>query len=442
MLMIFFSRGKKSFGQDRSICSRKAGLEVVIRNLSLAQSVAALGHRNYRLFWFGQLISLQGTWMQNLAQGWLVLQMTNSPFLLGVVTAVQFAPLLLFSLVAGVAADRVPKRKLLLATQSGSALTAFTLGILTLTGKVQYWHVLTLAALLGTINSFDTPTRQSFIVELVGKKDLMNAIALNSTAFNAARVIGPAIAGLAIGKLGIAPCFLLNAASFLAVIAGLAAIRGDDNARDRSQEEAVWKKIGEGLRFIRKTPVIKRTITLTGILSVFVMNFNVLVPILARDTLGQQAEGYGYLMSATGIGSFIGAVSLAFISSRGPRRKLLTAGALGLCLFQLLLAVNRSYSLALVLLALTGWSMITYVASANTTLQLNSPDHLRGRVMSVYTMVFLGMTPLGSLFSGALSQVGGAPLGFAAGSLIGLASTAAVLMRIRRGRSVASDAKI
>lgn len=375
------------------------------------------------------MVSLQGTWMQNLAQGWLVLQMTNSPFLLGVVSAVQFAPMLLFSLVAGVVADRLPKRKLLIATQSGSALTAFILGILTLTGKVRYWHVLTLAALLGTINAFDTPTRQSFIVELVGKRDLMNAIVLNSTAFNAARVIGPAIAGLAIGKLGMAPCFLLNAASFLAVLAGLVVMRVDDTARDSSKEEVVWEKIGEGLQYIRKTPVVMRTIILTTILSVFTMNFNVLVPVLARDTLGQQAEGYGYLMSATGIGAFTGAILLAIISHRGPRRKLLIAGALGLSIFQLLLAINRSYSLALVLLAFTGWSMITYVTSANTTLQLNSPDHLRGRVMSVYALVFLGMTPLGSLFSGALSHAGGAPAGFAAGAVIGLVGTIAVVIR-------------
>jgi len=210
------------------------------------QAVVALKHRNFRIFWTGQLISLIGTWMQNLAQGWLVLTLTNSPFLLGLVSAVQFTPMLLFSLFAGVAADRLPKRKLLLVTQSGSALTALTLGLLVLTGRIRYWHVVVLAAILGTINAFDSPTRQSFIIELVGKRDLMNAIVLNSTAFNGARIVGPAVAGFAIDHLGMAPCFLLNAASFLAVICGLLVLSVDDTSKDTEAEEMVLSKIKDG----------------------------------------------------------------------------------------------------------------------------------------------------------------------------------------------------
>ncbi len=392
------------------------------------QAVVALKHRNFRIFWTGQLISLIGTWMQNLAQGWLVLTLTNSPFLLGLVTAVQFTPMLLFSLFAGVAADRLPKRKLLLVTQSGSALTALTLGLLVLAGRIRYWHVLALAAILGTINAFDSPTRQSFIIELVGKRDLMNAIVLNSTAFNGARIVGPAVAGFAIDHLGMAPCFLINAASFLAVICGLLSLRVDDTSKDTEAEEMVFSKIKDGLIYIRQTPLILRVLSLMVVMSIFAMNFNVLIPVLARDTLGLQAKGYGYLMSAMGIGSIIGAICLAFVSHLGPRWYILMGGAVGLCLFQLLLAYNRSLFLALILLGLTGMSMITFVTSVNTTLQLNSPDHLRGRVMSVYTLVFLGLSPLGSLFSGTVADMGGAPAGLAAGAVIGLISSAAVLI--------------
>ncbi|HHW41075.1 MAG TPA: MFS transporter [Syntrophomonadaceae bacterium] len=404
------------------------------------RAVAALKHRNFRLFWSGQLISLMGTWMQNMAQGWLVLQLTNSPFLLGLVSAVQFLPLLLFSLVAGVAADRTPKRLMLLATQCGSLILALILGLLTLFNVVRYWHVVILAGLLGTINAFDTPTRQSFVIELVGKKDLMNAIVLNSSAFNAARVIGPALAGLAIGKLGMATCFLLNAASFLAVIAGLLLMSVPDVAYDSPEEKMVLKKIGEGLCYIWKTPLILRTITLTALLSIFSMNFSVLIPVLARNTLGRQAEGYGYLMSAMGIGAFAGSLVLALLSHRGPRRRLLLSGALGLCVFQLFLSLNRSYPLALLFLGLMGWSMITFVSTVNTTLQLNVPDNLRGRVMSVYSLVFLGVTPLGSLFSGGIAHMGGAPAGLAAGAGMGLLSLAVVMFWEWRQTRAGKDA--
>lgn len=395
---------------------------------SLMRAIAALRHRNFRIFWTGQLISLIGTWMQNLAQGWLVLTLTDSPLLLGVVSAVQFTPMLLFSLLAGVIADRLPKRKILLLTQSGSALTALTLGLLVLTNRVRYWHVLVIAGILGTINSLDNPTRQSFIVELVGKRDLMNAIVLNSTAFNGARIIGPAIAGLAINKLGIAVCFLVNAASYLAVICGLLALRVQDVAKDKESETLVFSKIKEGLQYIRKTPIILRSLVLMVLISIFAMNFNVLIPVLARDTLGLQADGYGFLLSAMGVGSLVGAVFMALVSHLGPQWYIIIGGAVGLTLSQLLLAFNRSYTLATILLGITGIAMLAFVTSVNTTLQINSPDHLRGRVMSIYTLVFLGLAPLGSLFSGTIANIGGAPAGLAAGAVIGLISIAAVLI--------------
>ncbi|MDN5344826.1 MAG: hypothetical protein PWQ18_938 [Clostridia bacterium] len=397
------------------------------------QALAALRHPNFRLFWSGQLISLMGTWMQNMAQGWLVLQMTNSPFLLGVVSAVQFTPLLVLALVAGVIADRVPKRRLLIFTQTSLMLLALILGVLTLTGVVRYWMVLILAGLLGTVNTFDMPARQSFVVEMVGKEDLMNAIALNSSVFNAARIVGPALAGLVIGRLGMAASFLLNGASFIAVIAGLLLIRVPEQSQGYAQQPAaarVGEKIVEGLQYIRRTPMVLHTIVLMALLSIFAMNFTVLIPVLARDTLGQQAEGYGLLMSASGVGALCGALILAVISRHGPRLRLLLGGATGLCLFQLLLASTRSYTLALLFLGFTGWSMITFTASVNTTLQLNVPDNLRGRVMSVYSLVFGGVTPIGSLFSGSIAHLWGAPAGLAVGAALGLISLLAVATRL------------
>lgn len=416
------------------------------------QALAALRHRNFRLFWSGQLISLMGTWMQNMAQGWLVLQITNSPFLLGVVSAVQFTPLLVLALVAGVVADRVPKRRLLIFTQTSLMLLALILGVLTLTGVVRYWMVLILAGLLGTVNTFDMPARQSFVVEMVGKEDLMNAIALNSSIFNAARVVGPALAGLVIGRLGMAASFLLNGASFIAVIAGLLLIRVPEKTnlgdaanygsgymgRQQPRVAQVREKIVEGLQYIRRTPLVLHTIVLMALLSIFTMNFTVLIPVLARDTLGQQAEGYGLLMSASGVGALCGALILAVLSSRGPRLGLLLGGAAGLCLFQLLLASTRSYTLALLFLGFTGWSMITFTASVNTTLQLNVPDNLRGRVMSVYSLVFGGVTPIGSLFSGSIAHLWGAPAGLAAGAILGLISLLAVARAIRKVGPVGS----
>lgn len=270
---------------------------------------AALRHRNFRLFWTGQCVSLVGTWMQNMAQSWLVLELTHSPFLLGVVGALQFTPSLLFALVAGVIADRMPKRILLLFTQSASMLLALILGLLIFFDVVQYWQVAILAFLLGTIHTIDMPARQSFIIELVGREDLMNAIALNSFIFNAARIIGPAVAGLVITYLGIAACFFLNAASFVFVLGGLLLMRLEHQAAVQEEQVDVLKDIREGLGYIRRTPIVFST----------AMNFNVLVPVFAREVLHREAQGFGFLMSAMGVGAFLGALTLAYFSHRGPR---------------------------------------------------------------------------------------------------------------------------
>lgn len=397
----------------------------------MSSPFAALRHRNFRLFWTGQCISLIGTWMQNVAQAWLVLQLTDSAFLLGLVAATQFVPMLVLSLVAGAVADRLPKRRLVIATQTSMMFLAAILGALTYTGAVRYWHVLVLALGLGVANTLDMPARQSFIIELVGREDLMNAIALNSSIFNAARVIGPAVGGLVMGWLGVAPCFFLNAASFGAVIIGLFLIRVNEEKPVR-RHEPLWERIAEGVAYARRTPAILEPLVLMAVLSTFAMNFNVLVPTYAKHSLGLSEAGYGFLMAALGIGAFAGAIMLAFISDRGPQRALLFLGAAGLTLFQMVLALVRWFPLAFILLLFAGWSMITFTASVNTTIQLASPDELRGRIMSLYSLVFGGVIPFGSLFAGTLAGWAGPPVALAAGGGVGLLLALAASLWVKR----------
>lgn len=401
-------------------------------------ALKALRHRNFRIFWSGQLISLVGTWMQNTAQGWLVLELTNSPFLLGLVSAIQWTPSLLFSLVAGVVADRFPRRLLIIITQCCMMVLALVLGVLTYTDTVKYWHVLILAGILGTANTFDMPARQSFVIKMVGKDDLPNAIALNSSVFNAARIVGPAVAGLIMAKISIAACFLINGVSYLAVLAGLLSLRVEERVIRYQNDPMLLAKIKEGLQYSWRTSNIRYPIALLGLLSLFAMNFMVLIPVMARQTLEQQALGYGYLLTANGLGAFAGSVTLALISNRGPRRKILLGGALGLCLFQLILAPIRSFWLAAVLLALAGFCMVIFTASVNTTIQLNVADELRGRVMSVYSLVFVGVSPLGSLFSGSIADIWGAPVSMAIGAGIGLAGLVAIFILHKRNQQPGS----
>ncbi|WP_434655085.1 MFS transporter [Thermoanaerobacterium thermosaccharolyticum] len=381
----------------------------------------ALRHRNFRLFWFGQMISLIGTWMQNIGQDWLVLKLTNSAFLLGVVSALQFLPMLFLSLFAGVIIDRFPKRKILIFTQSCLMATALALATLTAFNLINYWEILILATIMGFVNTVDNPTRQSFIIDLVGKEDLMNAISLNSSIFNAARIIGPGIAGVLIGVLGYALCFYLNALSFIAVITGLILIDVKiSKARTILQKKDIIVDIKEGLLYIRDTPIIFVTIVMIAVLSTFSMNFNVLVPVFAKNTLNQNSTGYGFLMSSMGVGALIGALTLATLSKRGAKPFYLIAGGFGLCLFQILIGFQSYYWLTTVLLALSGFSMITFSASANTTVQLNSDNKFRGRVMSVYSLVFGGVTPIGALYAGSLAEKLGAHITFIISGIIGI----------------------
>ena len=404
----------------------QAALDVIpeARPPGRARPLAALRHRNYRLYWTGQCISVTGTWMQSVAQSWLVLELTDSAFLLGLVGVAQFAPILLFSLIGGVIADRVPRQRLIILTQSLMMVLALTLGILVVTETVRYEHVVCLAFLMGSLNAIDMPARQSFIIELVGKDDLMNGIALHASLFNAARVVGPALAGLLIARFGLAVCFLINAASYVPVVVQLLRIRLPGRAPRLSTGTPLRREIAGGLRYIRETPDILLPILLLGVVSILAINFNVLVPVFARTTLQGGAQGYGFLLAALGSGALLGSLVLAWVSHAGPRRILLFAGAAGLCLAQVFLAPFKSFVAALVLLAAAGCSMMIFAGTVNTSIQLAADDRFRGRVMSVYTLVFIGVTPLGNFLAGSAAHLWGAPAAFAGGAGLALLSVA------------------
>lgn len=393
----------------------------------LPRGLAAFRYRNYRLFWFGQLISVTGTWMQSLAQSWLVLSLTTSAFLLGLVSVFQFAPVLAIGLFAGVLVDRVRKRNLLVVTQALSGLLAGLLAVLTWTDRIELWMVYAIAFCLGTVNAFDMPTRQAFVVEMVGKDDLMNAIALNSSLFNAARIIGPAVAGVLLAAVGPAAAFGINSLSYLAVITGLLMMKLGphvDVVRGRGLQQ-----LREGLSYVRSTENILRPILLVGLIATFGMNFNVWIPLLAKQDLNSGAGGFGLLMAASGVGSLAGALALAFLLTSVKRWMLFTtAGILGGLDIVLAVAgaVPLAIGLAMLILAGIGFCSTTTMAMANTTVQTSAPDELRGRVMSVYTTVFAGTAPFGALISGAIASRFGTPTSLLIGGVVTMAAVATV----------------
>jgi MFS family permease len=343
--------------------------------------------------------------------------------------------MMLFSLYAGTLVDKFPKRKMLIFTQSSLAILAVVLASLTYLEFVKYWHVLVLALLLGTVNTLDMPTRQSFFIELVGKEDLMNAIALNSTIFNLARIIGPATAGLLIGIVGIGICFYINALSFIAVITSLwminVPIRETVRPNIHSFKNAT-NDIREGLIYIGKNIFIKYPLMLLAFISLFLLNFNVLIPVYAQQNLNQNAAGYGFLMTSMGIGSFVAALTLAALSKAGPSLKYLICGAFGSSIFMVLLGLEDNYLLACLILFVIGFSMIVFTALVNTTIQLKSDDCIRGRVMSVYAFVFGGVTPIGSLLAGNITEYAGAPTYMFISGIIGIAATFYTLFVLRK----------
>ncbi len=397
----------------------------------------ALRHRNYRLFFAGQLVSLVGTWMQTLAQGWLVLELTHEAWVLGLVAAAQFTPVLILGLFGGLIADAAPKRRILVATQTGAMLLAFALWLLTASGVVQVWHVVALAFGLGIVNAVDMPTRQAFAVEMVGRRDIGNAVALNSAMFNSARIIGPAIGGLAIGLFSISTAFLLNGLSFLAVIGGLLLMRDSElhvppRIARPSTVEGVVHDLGEGLRYVRRTHTVLLAITVIGLVSTFGMNFSVLTPPLTVELLHGDATTYGFLMTAMGVGSLLAALAIAFSGRAGPR--LIGAGALVLGLSEIVLGGSHVLALSLAAMFVGGLGAIAMTATANTVIQLTVPDQLRGRVMSVYTTVFAGSTPFGGLSMGAIASGFGSAVAMAVGGAISVVVGVIGLVWINRIR--------
>jgi MFS family permease len=376
---------------------------------TLASRFRALRHRNFRLFWTGQLISLVGTWMQSVAQGWLMHRLTSSAFMLGLLGFLQFLPVLVFSLWAGVVADRVDKRRLILVTQSSALVQAVLLATVVSTGVVRPWMVLALALFFGVFNAFDLPARQSFLVELVGKEDLSNGIALNSAAFNTARIVGPAIAGVLVATIGEAGCFWLNALSYLAVIWSLLRLDLPPRAADEGEERAL-SNLTEGVRYALSVGPLRNLLALLGFTAGLGFQYMVLLPVYARDILHAGAQAYGLMVSAFGIGSLLSAVMMTRKLDRWDLRRNLLVGLTSAGIGMAGFAWSRWLPLSLGMGFLAGFGLILYVASTNTLLQITTEDRFRGRIMSLYTLMFVGTAPIGALVSGLIAQHAGAPL--------------------------------
>ena len=390
---------------------------VVAGALPWRQTFAALKHRNFRLFFFGQLISLIGTWMQNTAQSWLVYQLTGSKLLLGVVAAASSAPMLVFSTWGGSVADRHPKRTVLIWTQNGMMLLAFVFAALVWTGVVRAWHILVLASLGGVAMAFDMPARQAFMVEMTSREDLLNAVSLNSSIVNGARVVGPAVAGFLIAQVSLGACFLLNGVSFLAVIAGLLLMRLPPFLPP-ARPESNWQHALEGFAYVAQHRRVRNLLLLFAIVGVFGWSYSVLMPAFATDVLHVGSRAYGMLLSANGIGALCGALTVATFGHRYPPRVLIFGGLGLFSVMLLLLALTRNYHLALVFMALAGWGMLLYFSTTNTLIQMSVADGMRGRVMGIWALVFGGMLPVGGLEAGTLSHWVGVPWTVAVGAVV------------------------
>jgi MFS family permease len=394
----------------------------------LAVHFRALRHRNFRLFWTGQLVSLIGTWMQSVAQGWLMHRLTHSPLMLGLLGFCQFLPVTLLALWAGVVADRIDKRKLILFTQSAALVQAAILATVVTTGAVQPWMVLALAFMFGVFNAFDLPARQSFLFEMVGKEDLSNAIALNSAAFNTARVLGPAIAGVMVATIGEGGCFWVNALSYVAVLVGL--MRMTPMARP-AEARAAPATMRDGVRYAWNTPSIRNLLLLLGVCAGLGFQYMVLLPVYARDILHTGAQAYGLMVAAFGVGSLLAAGWMTRRLDRWDLRWNLLVGLAAAGIGMGVFAWSRSLPLTLAMGFLSGFGLILYVASTNTMLQLTTEDGFRGRVMSLYTLLFVGTAPLGALMAGVIAQRGGAPIATSVCAVILLGGALWVSYRLR-----------
>lgn len=386
----------------------------------LTTMFSSLRSRNFRYFWLGQCVSTMGTWVQRTAQTWLVYQMTGSAFLVGLLAASQFIPILGLTLIAGTIIDRYPKRRIMMITQSCFLVLGIIMTILVYTRVVQYWEVLLIALLYGVAQSFDTPTRQSFVIELVGQKDLVNGITLNSTIFNLAKIAGPALAGILMVKFSLGFCFLIDAISYLAVLLGLFLIHQTNVVASHAKQH-VWTDVKEGLAYVWEHAEIRLAAEMMMIVCTLNYNNNVIIPIFAKTVLHSGAQTYASLLSATGIGSLIAAFLMSYLSRFGLQRNIYIGVALGTATLQAAMIFVRSYQLALVFMVAIGFCNMIFLNQSNASFQFSIPAGLRGRVMSVYVLLNQGTTPIGSLYVGAIMDVAGGLLGFPACGFLALA---------------------
>lgn len=404
----------------------------------LAVATRALRHRNFQLFFSGQLISLVGTWMDTVAESWLVYRLTGSALLLGTVAFCNQIPVFLFAPIGGIVADRYNRHRIIIATQALSMLVAFILAALTLTHRVQVWHIMVLSVAGGVINAFDIPARQSFLIEMVGREDLLNAIALNSSMFNGARVIGPAVAGIVVAAVGEGWCFMANSLSYIAVITGLLLMKlpaWQGRVRDTSPLE----EIIDGFRFVKNATPIRAILLMLGLISLVGMPYAVLMPVFAAQILHGGARALGILMGATGIGALLGAVSLAARVGIKGLGRLIAFCAAGFGVALIAFSFSLVFWLSALLLIPVGFFMMVQMASSNTLVQSMVPDSMRGRVMSVYSMMFMGMAPFGGFFAGALAHRIGAPYTVAIGGVACIAGGCAYFRYLPKIRGQARE---
>ncbi len=406
------------------------------------RTFSALGIANFRRFYTGQAVSLVGTWMQSVAQSWLVYVLTHSSTDLGFVVAMQTLPVLLLGPYGGVIADRVDKRRLMVVLQSAMGVQALVLGLLTVTGVVRYWEILLLAAILGLNNSFENPSRQAFVLEMVGPDEVRNAVSLNSTMVNAARAVGPAVAGILIATVGVGICFLLNAASFAAVVYSLVTM---DRALLQPSPPAGREKgqVREGLRYVAGNRRLLIPLVMMAIVGTLAYEFQVVLPVVAKETFHGNAEAYGFLTGAMGVGAVLGGLVTATRGKTGLRPYTIAATGLGLAMA--LVAVAPVLGLAFVAMALVGYASVSFMATGNTTLQLESAPSMRGRVLSLWFVAFNGTTPLGGPLLGWIMAESNGRVGLAVGAgaclvaaAIGVAAAGRSVLKTQRTRKAAS----
>ncbi len=386
-----------------------------------ANLLRAFNHRNFALFFSGQLISLTGTWMQSVAQSWLVYRLTGSATMLGLVGFATMIPSFLFASFGGLLADRIDRRRILVATQLSSMMLAFTLAGLTLLGLIEVWQILTLATAIGLVNAFDIPARQSFVVEMVGREDLPNAIALNSSMFNGARMIGPAVAGVLVALVGEGWCFFINALSYTAVITGLLLMKLPPRTPATGPPEPAMRRLAEGWRFASGTRPIRALLLLLGFISLVGMPYATLMPIFADRILNGGPRGLGILLGASGLGALIGSVTLATKREVRGLGRWVARAAMTFGGFLILFSLSRTFWLSAAMLIGVGATMIVQMAASNTLIQVMVPDELRGRVMALYSMMFMGMAPFGALLAGALAERFTAPIAVGLGGAVAMA---------------------